>query len=149
VKDGDCGHGRCELATASAVVAEDPPVLQARKRVLHASPAAAVTAPGAIADDPPAVEDGDAKARDTAVPAVGEDAVMFEAECFDLRASEVNGVVAVAGTAGRRGNDAPVAPANERLGIAGPAVVLGLGSAGVVAGGMRVPSTIQRRARGW
>jgi hypothetical protein len=104
VKDGDGGHGRCELATAAAVVAEDPPVLQARKRVLHPSPAAAMAAPGAIADDPVAAEDGDAKARDTAVPAVGEDAVMLEAERVDLRAAEVNDVVAVARTAGRRGN---------------------------------------------
>jgi hypothetical protein len=100
VKDGDGGHGRRELATASAVVAEDAPVLQARKRVLHASPAAAMTAPGAIADDPVALEDGEAKAWDTAVPAVGENAVMLEAERLDLRAAEVNGVVAVAGTAG-------------------------------------------------
>jgi hypothetical protein len=46
VKDGDCGDGHGELATASAVVAENPTVLQARKRVLHASPAAALpTAP--------------------------------------------------------------------------------------------------------
>ena len=84
MKDGDGGHGHRELATASAVVAENPPVLQARKRVLHASPAAAMAAPGAIADDPVAAEDGDAKAGDTAVPAVGEDAVMLEAERLDL-----------------------------------------------------------------
>jgi hypothetical protein len=80
--------------------------------VLDACPAAAMAAPGKISEDPVAAEDRDAKARDAAVPAVGEDALVLEAERLDLRATEVNGVVTVARTAGRRGNDTTVAGAH-------------------------------------
>ncbi len=63
MKEGDGGHGRGELTTAPAVVAENPPVLQASQGVLHASPAASLAALGAIADDPVAAEDGGEPAR--------------------------------------------------------------------------------------
>jgi hypothetical protein len=74
--------------------------------VFDASPAAAMSAPGASPDDPVAPEDGDAKAGDATVSAVGQHAPVFEAERFDLGASEVKRVVPVAWTAGGRGHDA-------------------------------------------
>lgn len=117
MKEGDCGDGRGEMVAAPAMVSQDSPVLQPGKRVLHAGAAAAMSTPGAITDDPVAAEDRDAEARDTAIPADGEDAVVLEAERLDQGAAEVNGVVAVAGTAGRGGNDTTVVPTNEHLGV--------------------------------
>ncbi|MFO0584143.1 MAG: hypothetical protein U0229_17860 [Anaeromyxobacter sp.] len=135
MKDGDGSHGCREMVAASAVVAEDAPVLEASEGVLDASPAAAMATPGAISNDPVAPEDGDAKASDAAVPAVGKHAPVLEAERLDFGATKVKRVVPVAWTAGERGHDAPVSPAHEHLSVARPAVVLEFRSAGVVAGG--------------
>ena len=72
VEDGHRGRGGRELATASAVVAENAAVLQASERVLDAGTAPTVAAPGANPSDPVAPDDGDAKASDGAVPTVGQ-----------------------------------------------------------------------------
>jgi hypothetical protein len=83
VEDGAGSHGCREVATTAAVVAEYPPILQASEDVLDASPTATLASPGAVPNDLVAPEDGDAEAGDAAVPAVGEDAAMLEAEGFD------------------------------------------------------------------
>jgi hypothetical protein len=83
VEEGDGGDGMREVASAPTMIAEDPPVLEAGDGVLDASAAPAMPTPGAIADDTIPSEDGDAKAADTAVSAVRENATMPKAQRLD------------------------------------------------------------------
>ena len=123
------------MVCAPAVVAEDAPVLEASKNMLDPSAKASMTTPGAIANDSISMKDGDAKAVNPTIPAVGEDVTMLEAKRLDERAPVMKGVVTVSGSPGRGCDDAAVAPADQDLSIARPTIVLGFGGSGMVAGG--------------
>ena len=65
--------------------------------------------------------------------------MVVERERLDVRVSVVNDVVAIARASGLDRNDTEISAPNDDLGVARPAVVLGLGGGLVIAGGHERP----------
>lgn len=116
------------------MVTKDAPGLELRERVLGACSSLAMGPPGTIAHDAAVVKHRRDELGHSTVATVGQDAAMGLAQCLDARASVVNRIVAIAGAARRGRDDAQVTLAHEDLCVARPAVVLGSGGAGVIAG---------------
>ena len=134
VEEGDGTDSVGNVSTATAMITQDTPVLEPGDGVLDASPAPAMTAPRLVAEDPVASKGRRHELGNAAIATVGEDASVLLTACFDARSAIVRGIVSVAWTAGGDRNDAQIAPANEDLRVARPAIVLRPCGARVVAG---------------
>ena len=130
MENGDCLDRCGEVATASAVITQNTPVLEARNGVLDAGSAATMATPGSIAHDAAAAKHRCDELGDAAITAIGQDAAMLPAQHLDRRATVMDGIVAVTRPACRGGDDLEIAPLDEDLRVARPPVVLrGCGSA--------------------
>jgi hypothetical protein len=86
------------MAAATAMVPQDTPVLEASDGVLDPGSTSTMSAPCSVAQDPVRAKRRRDELGDAAVGTVGEDATVLLAERFDVRASVVHRVVAVAWT---------------------------------------------------
>src|SRR5262245_15167707 len=141
------------MASASPVVAENTPDLEPRDGMFDPGPSTTVSAPAGITHDSDPIEHRRDELGDATVATIGQDTSMVLAQSFDRRASVMERVVAIAGTTCRDRDDAEVAATHQDLRVARPPVILGPGSARMVAGrnqgaidGPR-PSTIARHLR--
>ena len=100
--------------------------------MLDASTTFSVPPPCSVADDAIASEPRRDELGDAAVAAICEHAGVVLTEPLDLRATVVNGVVAIAGPAADHGDHVQIGATDQDLGIARPSV-LGLRSECVVA----------------
>ena len=127
---------KCVVKTVAttAVITKHTPVLESGDRVLDPRSAAAMDSPVPVTHDASMPETWSAQLVDAAIAAIGQDSSMGAAERLDGRPSVVNRIVAVSGAARFGGDDGEVASANQDLGVARPAVVLGLRRAAVIAG---------------
>jgi hypothetical protein len=121
------------VASASAVVAQDAPVLEPSDGVFAAGSAPAMMAPGPVADDPVTAKQRRHQLADATIATVGEHATLFSTQGLDPRATVVHRIVAVAGPAGGRRDDPEVTPTDQDLRIARPPVVLRLHRVRVIA----------------
>lgn len=106
------------MMTASSVVAQYTPVLEAGNGMLDAGSALAMNAPPAIADDAALAKARRSELRNTAIAAVSEDSPVSLAERFDDGSAVVHWIVAVAGPARCRRDDCQVTTADQDLCIA-------------------------------
>src|ERR1043165_666916 len=72
VEHRDCAKRCDEVVTSTAMVSQDPPVLQPRDGVLHACTAMPMASPDLVANDAIALEPGRRKFGNATVAAVGE-----------------------------------------------------------------------------
>jgi hypothetical protein len=110
-----------------------------------------MSTPRSVAQDLASAKHRRDELGETAIGAVGEGAAMRLAERLDVRVAVVHRVVAVAWTTRSGGDDPQVAPANEDLRVARPAIVLRASSLPMVTVEISVPSTTHdsRRSVGW
>src|SRR5882672_9008664 len=112
------------MTAATAMVAQDTPVLEASNRVLDPGSTSTMSAPRSVAQEPVTAKYRRDELGDSAIATVGKDAPMLLAERLDVRAAIVHRAVAVAGTIRGDGDDPQIASADDNLRVAGPAVVL-------------------------
>lgn len=134
MEDSDRAQGDGKMAGASAVIAEDAPVLEASDDVLDAGSAAAVATPSTVTQDAVPAKARRDELGNTAVATIGEDAPVLLAERRNRGFSIVHRIVAIAWTARGGGDDPQIAPTREDLCVARPTVVLRACGAAVVAG---------------
>ena len=96
VEEGDGSDGVLDVSTATAVITWDTPVLQPGDGVFDARPAPAMAAPRLVAEDPVASKDRRHELANAAIAAVGEDASVLQAMCFDARTAVVHRIVSIA-----------------------------------------------------
>lgn len=118
MEEGDGIQGVLEMPRATAMVAQNSPVLQAGDRMLDPRAAAAMAAPGQVAQDAIAAEDRRDELGHAAVAAIGQNAPVVLAERLDRGATVVDGIVAIARSPGGRRDDAEVAAASQDLSVA-------------------------------
>src|SRR6185295_7676894 len=102
------------MRATTAMISQDPPVLETSDRVLDAGSTSTMSTPGSVAQNPVAAKRRGDELRDAAIAAIGKDATVLLAACLDARASVVYRVVAVAWTARRGGDNPQVASAEDR-----------------------------------
>lgn len=113
-----------KVMSMTAMVAKHTPILEARDRMFDSRSPSAMSSPRTISHDPAIAKDGDHELVDAAIPTVCQDTAMMSAERFDVRASVVHRIVAVAGSTRGSRDDSKVPPTNQHLRVARPAVVL-------------------------
>ena len=123
-----------EVAASASVIAQYAPELDPCDRVFDARTSTSMTTPCTVPEDAAAMEDWRDELGDASIAAVREDTAVLLAQRLDLRATVVHRIVAIAWTARGDRDDLEIMATHEQLSVAGVAVVLGLGGAGVVAG---------------
>jgi hypothetical protein len=106
VKEGNGAERLREVTAATAMVSQDPPVLETSYCVLDPGSTSMMPTPPAVAQDLVSAKHLCDELGDGAVSTVGHDVTMLLAEGFDGRASVLHRVIAIAWTA-RGGGDDP------------------------------------------
>jgi hypothetical protein len=122
------------MTATTAMIAQDAPVLEASDGVLDPGSTSTMATPCSVSQDPVSAKPRRDELGDSAVSTVGEHATMLLAKRLDVRSAVVHRVVAVAWATCDRVDDSQIAPADQDLGVARPAVVLGTGRPSMVAG---------------
>jgi len=122
------------MTAATAMIPQDPPVLETSNRVLDPSSTSTMATPHSVAQDRVSAKRRRDELGDATVPTVGKNATMLLAEHRDARASVVHGVVAVAWTTWGGGSNPQIMSTDENLRVARPAVILGTSRASMVTG---------------
>ena len=115
------------MTAATAMIPQDPPVLETSNRVLDPSSTSTMATPHSVAQDRVSAKRRRDELGDATVPTVGKNATMLLAEHRDARASVVHGVVAVAWTTWGGGSNPQIMSTDENLRVARPAIVLRAG----------------------
>lgn len=115
------------------MIAKHTPILESCDGVLYARSSPTMTPPRRIAENSAATKYRRDELENSAIPTVGEHATMLPTHGFEVTATVMDWIVAVAGPAAADGDHVQVRSADEDLGIARPTVVLGLRRDGVIA----------------